>query len=349
MITTVTGDIPKERAGFTLPHEHIFCDLRPLVSDYDDPELHRVFHEQISLRNFGHLTRNPYAVLDNAVLDDETAQTWEVAEYARAGGITIADATTRDFGRDAKKLQRVSEATGVYIVMGCGFYIDAARTPDMREMTVTQMTDELLRDLTEGVYEDGVCTGIRAGMIGEIGTSGEITPGEYRSLEAAAYAQRETGVGLHIHASLWTDAGVDAARFVLKRGVDPRKICIDHADAALRMDYVEKLLELDILVEFDNFGKEYYVDRRYRNLLEGSFATDRDRAKTVCELYARGLGDQLLITNDVCLKSCLHHWGGWGYDHIARNIVPMLMDFGMSTSETQTLTVGNPARFLDHT
>lgn len=342
-IQTVNGPIPREKLGIALAHEHIFCDLRSLVSDYDEMGRRNLFYENITLENYGHVRRNPYAILDNALLNQEAIQEREVRAWLRAGGDSIVDATTRDFGRDPELLRAISRTTGVNIVMGCGRYVDASLSEAEKARAVVQIAEEMLCDLTSGVGESG----IRAGVIGEIGTSKSITPAEYCSLEAAAIAQKETGAGMHIHAALFGDEGLKAARFVLGKGVDPHKICIDHVDVALDWTYIQKLLEMGVWIEFDNFGKEFYVDRRCRNLLEGAFASDVERAKAVARVADVGRLGQLLITNDICLKSLTHTYGGWGYDHIVTNIAPMLEDFGLQRQEVDQLLRKNPADFLD--
>lgn len=342
-IMTVRGPIAREALGITLAHEHIFCDLRPLVAEYDEIGKRKLFHEPITLANYGHLRRNPYAILDNALIDDLQTQVGEVMAWRMAGGQSIVDVTTADFGRDPQLLRSVSFATGVHIIAGCGRYIDASKRDAIRDMSVSALADEMLRDLCEGM--EG--TDIRAGVIGEIGTSREILPSEARALEAAAIAQKQTGAGLHIHASLWNDTGVAAARYVIDRGVNPRKVCVNHADAALDSAYIDRLIALGVWVEFDNYGKEFYVDRHNRNLLEGSFATDLERSREIVRLASAGHLNQLLITNDICLKSLTHAYGGWGYDHILTNIVPMLQDCGMHRSEIDTLLIDNPASFLE--
>ncbi len=343
MITTVCGDIPKEKLGVTLPHEHIFCDLRPLVSPYGQIGRQKLFLSPITLQNYGHLRRNPYAVLDNAVLDDEAQQADELRQFLAAGGDAGVDATTADFGRDPELLYRVSRLTGVRVVMGCGQYVDASQSPAVRAMDAGERAELMLRELTEGA--DG--TDIRAGVIGELGTSREITPSEYRTLEAAAAAQKVTGAGVHIHGCLWNDSGAAAAQYLLDRGVDPLKICVNHADAVLDMDYVWRLLRLGVLVEFDNFGKEFTVDKANRNLLEGAFATDAQRCDAAASIADAGKLGQLLITNDICLKMLTHAWGGWGYDHILRHIVPTLAERGFSRADIRRLLVETPAEFLD--
>ena len=339
MIRTVMGDISSEGVKLALPHEHLLCDLRPLVAPLDDEDVYR----ELSLSNFGKVTRNPYAVLDNALTDNEDVAIREVGIYAKAGGTLIADATTADFGRNPQALRRISEATGVSIVAGCGCYIDCSLSEQTKELTVAQMRERIIRDLTVGM--DG--TDIRAGMIGEIGTSMEMTEFEKLSLKAAAEAQKETGFGMHIHACLWNREGLKALKYAKECGANPEKICIDHADVMLDEDYILGILDMGAYMEFDNFGKEFYVDRHNRNLLLHSFATDVERVKFMKKLLDRGYEKQLLITNDICLKSMMHTYGGWGYDHVLTNIIPMMEDFGITSAQIHTMMTENPIRFLE--
>ena len=96
MIQTVTGLIENEEVQMVLPHEHVLSDLRPGVAPLDNG----VFYDKVSLLNHGELTRNPYAVLDNAVLDDRESAKMEFRRLADVGCNLVADATTVDFGRD---------------------------------------------------------------------------------------------------------------------------------------------------------------------------------------------------------------------------------------------------------
>ena len=170
---------------------------------------------------------------------------------------------------------------------------------------------------------------------------------EFKFLKAAAEAQNETGFGMHIHACLFNAEGLNALNYVIKCGANAQKVCINHADVALNEDYIMGVLDKGAYIEFDNFGKEYYVDRKNRNLLEGSFAYDTERVAFIKKLIEKGYKKQILITNDICLKSMLHRYGGWGYDHIGENIVPMMEDFGIRCEDIQTIILDNPLEFLE--
>ena len=339
MIQTVTGPVNPEAVGRVLPHEHLLCDLRPLVAPLDNG----IFYEKVALSNYGALSRNPYAVLDNANLDDRAAAAKECRLLKKAGFNLVADATTEDFGRDPCFLRQLSEQTGVYIIAGSGSYIDGAVTAERKERTVAEMRQRILEDLLVGM--DG--TDIRAGMIGEVGSSEKMTPAEYKFLQAAAEAQSETGFGMHIHACLWNREGLKALDHAIACGAEPGKVCVDHSDVLLDEGYIMGILERGAWVEFDNFGKEYYVDRWNRNLLKGSFAYDKERVRMLKKLIDRGYLGQLLVTNDICLKSMLHDYGGWGYDHIGVNMIPMMEDYGITREQIDVLTRDNPIRFLE--
>lgn len=339
MITTVKGDITSGGIKYVLPHEHFLSDLRPLVAPIDDED----FLLPLSLSNYGKVSRNPYAVLDNANLDSVDVMVKELEIYKRAGGNLAADVTTADFGRDVKKLREISQKSGVYIVAGCGCYIDASVPDSTKALSKDELRDIMLTELFEGIGD----TEIRAGVIGEIGSSGQMTEFEKKSLMAASEAQREAKCGMHIHASLWNREGLEALRFAVSCGADAEKICVDHADVLLDEDYILGVLDMGAYIEFDDFGKEFYVDRKNRNLLLGSFASDKERVQFIKKLIEKGYTKQILISNDICLKSMTHTYGGWGFDHVITNIIPMMEDFGISTKDIDTMMTENPIRFLE--
>ena len=63
-------------------------------------------------------------------------------------------------------------------------------------------------------------------------------------------------------------------------------------------------------------------------------------------LVDEGWGRQILIANDVCLKASLHKYGGWSYDHIFENIIPMMRYMDFSEEEIRMIADENPLRFL---
>ncbi len=69
-IITVVGESDPENVGITLPHEHLFLYLRWACKRPIDPVESALFDSRVSMRNVGHLRRNPYVISDNSLLDD---------------------------------------------------------------------------------------------------------------------------------------------------------------------------------------------------------------------------------------------------------------------------------------
>lgn len=343
MIQTVLGPISALELAFTLPHEHIFIDLRPLVSPPEDEAKRNIFYQKLSLANVGYTLNNPYAMLDNAVIDDYEVMVSELRQYKEAGGASIVDCTLRDIARDPQKLQRLSRDTGVNIITGCGYYISGSHPEYLNAKSIEDIAEEMYNEITNGMDN----TDIKAGVIGEVGTSAEISENEWKTVRAAAIVHRQTGAGIHVHTSLWDANGLAVRDTLTGLGVPADKICINHIDVVLRYDYLVDLCNAGVMVEFDNFGKEYYINGRDRYYMKDRFAYDLERVEVIARLIADGYLDHILITNDICLKSLLHNYGGRGYDHILTNIIPMMEDLNITAGQINTICIKNPAKFLE--
>jgi len=343
MIQTVLGEIAVEKLSYTLPHEHIFIDLRNLVSVPPDIKSNRIFYQKLSLENLGYTLNNPYALLDNAVIDDYEVMTYELIKYKEAGGVSIVDVTLRDIARDPHRLKNLSQRTGVNIIAGCGYYTAGSHPDSLSVTSIEDIAQEFFYELKKGMDD----TDIKAGVIGEIGTSSQITENEWKSVKAAGLVNLQTGAGIHVHTSLWDTNGYAIVKCLKDLGVSGEKICIDHIDVDLRYDYLTELCHSGVFIEFDNFGKEYYINGHERYYMKGRFAYDLERVQMICRLISDGFINNILVTNDICLKSLLHSFGGRGYDHVLTNILPMMEDLNMTSAQIDTILIRNPAQFLD--
>ena len=284
-----------------------------------------------------HVRANPFAVRDNLVLDSLDLAAAELARFRDAGGQTIVDLTLDDIGRDPVALRALSERTGVQIVMGCGHYIAGGHPAWVRDATVEQLTDELVRDLTVGVRD----TGIRAGVIGEIGTSDPLLPAEARVLEAACRAQLATGVAAvrapgPVGHQRPCRAGCDrVGRGPARpgRALPPGPVAAGPAHVDLQPGRARRVGEHDIWGDEDAYGGR-------------GMPTDRQRAAAVHRALDEGWLGQLLIAQDVCTKSQLRAHGGRGYDHLLTGVPALLLGAGLPVQLIPKLLVENPRRFL---
>lgn len=339
MIRTVLGDIKKEELGVTTAHEHVNCDLRPCVpDDAGNPYQNLKFTaEKRYLVN-----EDPYYIRDNGFMEIKDAYT-DLEVFKKFGGNSLVECTTEDFGRNANDLYDLSKSTGVNIIMGCGHYTHTFITKENGAKSVDALAKEIVGDITVGVDN----TKIKAGVIGEVGTSLDITDVEWKNVKAAAIASAQTGAGVHLHTALWGRNASAIIKQMTALGAKTNKICIDHIDVDLRYDYLIEILSQGVYLEFDNIGKEFYVPKTSKGPLNDRFAYDMERAIIIGKLVKEGFVKQILLSNDICLKSMLVNYGGNGFAHLLRHFVPMLYDFGVTQQDVDDMLINNPANFLN--
>ena len=78
--------------------------------------------------------------------------------------------------------------------MGCGYYVANYHPLEVESLSEEQLNANIMGDIIEGVNG----TGIKSGIIGEIGLTWHLHDNEAKVLRAAARAQRETGAALTI-------------------------------------------------------------------------------------------------------------------------------------------------------
>lgn len=334
MITTVLGEIEESTLGVTSAHEHIFIDMRGCVEITEN--MPACFYDKLRMDNRAEVFSDPYAILDNALLEGVDDGVAEMEYFKAYGGQTVVDCTPDEIGRDPLALAEVSRRTGVNIVLGCGHYYHKAHFPYVKTATVEALSEEMRTDILVGIRD----TGIKAGLIGEIGTSATISADERKVLTAAGIVGAETGKAVHVHTDLYTENGYEVIDVLTREGMKTDKICIDHVDVWLRPDYIRGLLDRGVYVEFDNFGKEFYVSKARR------FAYDLERIELLKKLIDEGYGKQILLSNDICLKTMWKKYGGNGYAHILNVVRKMALENGISATAYDGILTENVKNFL---
>jgi phosphotriesterase-related protein len=334
-VITVRGPIEAAELGVTDIHEHILCDFsRNHEPDPARPELAKA---RVGFDTIGLLTHNPLAIPDNLILEDEQLAVAELTTYRSAGVRSVVEVTTRELGRDPLALRRISEATGLHIVACTGHYIHDFLPPGHAKKSVDELAESMSREILEGIDDSGV----RAGIVGELGTSERIYPEEERALRAAARVNRSLGVPLMVHTDPQSRMALEALEILRSEGADPAKVSICHTDSAFLEDtYLEAILATGAFIELDTFGENFCLHPNYG-------PSDLDRVKLLARLIDRGYVRQIMLASDVCLKCRLHAYGGWGYDHLLANAVPAMRRYGITDEDLDTLFVANPQRYLD--
>src|SRR4249919_3286898 len=164
-VQTVLGAVAPDAIGVTLPHEHLLIDFEVMFAEPAAASDTGRAWEPVGLANLGWVRQNFNANLDNLrLLDEQTAQD-EIMLFRRVGGQTVVDPTNVSLSRDPLALARIARATNLNIVMGAGYYVAAAHPADMDRRSEDSIVREIVRDVRVGVGD----TGVRAGLIGEIG------------------------------------------------------------------------------------------------------------------------------------------------------------------------------------
>jgi phosphotriesterase-related protein len=358
-VTTVLGPVPASALGVTLPHEHVLFDLtHRLYVPSPDPAERAAAEAPLSIETLWRVRERPLEHRDNGIQTDETVAARELAVYREAGGGTVVDCTVRGLCPDPAGLARVARASGVHIVLGTGYYVARTHPPDMAARPVETIAEEFARDLTEGIAG----TGVRAGLIGELGIGGrtafegiasldEVDPGELKVLHAAARAQRATGAAISIHPPRSRVKGLPRSRLALgvldvleRDGVPPDRVILGHLDSSWDEDakYHQEIAQRGAWVEYDVWGWNdlYWPSRR------DGFLHDVRRIELVERMLEAGCGDRLLLAHDICTRHRLRTWGGHGYAYLLGFGREMLRAHGIGEDVLRELMVVNPARAL---
>ncbi len=298
-VITVRGPLDPADLGFTQTHEHLLCNMYWLTGAVDD------------------------------LLNDTDLAIQELMLFKQAGGSAIVELTNNGLGRNPLALKRIADATGVHIVMGAGWYRDPFYPEEIKRRSTNELAAEIEADITRGVGD----TGVRAGVIGEIGVNLDyITPAEERVLRAAARAHKHTGAAISLHGEYFP-IGLKQLDILDEEGVDLHRVIVGHADSYLHLDYHEEIARRGAYVEYDGIGRPHIYP-------------DEWRVRMLAEFIRRGFAGHVLLGTDRCRRSDLHLYGGEGYDHALVSFIPRLKEVGISDETIQLMTTENPGQVL---
>lgn len=285
--------------GRTLAHEHLTIDLSSNKSD-------------------------------DSNLNDGAAMLEDLQELKAAGVDTVVDVTNRGMGRNIERMQKLSTQSGLNVIASTGYYKSPYLPPEVEQLSVDQLSAVMEKEIVEGI--EG--TKVKAAIIGEIGTSDQMTDLERKVFEAAAIAQRRTNVPIYTHTTLGKQ-GLEQIRFLVEHHVNPAKVVIGHMDLNPDMDYYKRIAEYGCYLGFDTIGKT-------------SYQPDELRAQNIAALMDQGFGNRILLSLDITRKSHLKRYGGYGHVYLIETFLPMLYDQGLTSQDVEGLLVDNPRSLFLH-
>ena len=333
-VQTVLGPIAPEALGPTLMHEHLLCDIRPPSKrgpEHLGPEIRL---DTVWAINYGTTSANR-----NYLLDDAELAATEVRAMLAAGGRSVVELSCGGLAPQPDALVKIARATGAQVVMGCGHYVDEYQDPRNRERGV----DDFARDMITAAREGAWGTGVRAGIIGEIGCQAPWTALEQRVMRGAIVAQQETGLAINVHPGRHPDQPQEVADFIRTHGGTIERTVISHIDRTIfDTERLLRLADTGCVLELDLFGQE----SSYYRLADIDMPNDAVRLRAIRALIERGHLARVVISHDICYRTRLVAFGGHGYGHIFANVVPMMRRRGFTDAEIDAIVVGNPRRLL---
>jgi phosphotriesterase-related protein len=344
-IMTVNGPIEPDQAGHTLMHEHLFIDFslpddaaeRWQLAGRTKPTTAtavKLYSAPLTMDILGAVILGA-PNRDNWLLTDEQVAIKEIGEFKTLGGGTVVDVTSIGLDRNPEKLRRVAQASGLNIVMGASWYQKAWHPKSLDDRSVESLTDEVVRDVTTGVGDSG----IRSGIIGEVGTTGNpLTPNEIKVIRASGRASRLTGAAITLHTAAQLREQPRILDLLEQEGADLERVVIGHSDGlADDLPFMTQLLRRGVTIEFDLLGRPPTITRGFNDL-----AT----AKAIVELVKAGYGGRIVLSHDICTKVSLTSYGGSGYGYIEEFFLPYLKRQGVTEAQISTIMVENPKRIL---
>lgn len=286
--------------GITFMHEHTTIDLSE-VKNTEDCQLD-VFNETVK----------------------------EYKKLYKNGVRNIVDVTVFGMGRNIPFVEKIAEESGINIIYSTGFYQEEFYPIQVFRETREQLAERMVNEINQGIKG----TGVKAEIIGEIGTSyNEWTDTEKKVFEAVVIAHQETKKPITTHTSIGT-LGHEQVDFFKKHNVDLNRVVIGHVDLTGDADYILKMLKDGVYVEFDTVGKESYMP-------------DRTRAEILKKIQDAGYIDHVFLSMDITRKSHLEYRGGLGYNFLLDSFIPLLNCHGLTDDSIEKMLVTNPLVFMN--
>jgi phosphotriesterase-related protein len=350
-IRTVLGPIPPGKLGFTSMHEHVLLDLRVYRRLYEDripQEEKRLWEQPLSIDTLPLLRKNALLLRDNAFLDDEAHMAEELVIYGKSGGDALLDLSVVGIRLDMTGVKELSAKTGVHIVASTGFYIEPSWPEEIRGWSAADFEEQMVAEITEGIGD----TGVRAGHI-KVGIT-DLSTKQRSVLVAAARTALETGASITAHPGGEPgNDGLAVSEILIAEGVAPDRIVIAHTDNRLvsagdppaidqsGLEYHRALLDRGVNISLDAFGMVGGWEAIGLRMV-----SDWERFSAVVELTRLGFGGQIVLGCDNAYNTATYHYGGGGYCHLPKNVVPMLRLVGVSEIDIRRMTIDTPARIL---
>jgi len=299
LIRTVLGDISPDQLGVTYMHEHLIIDSPIVANDF----------------NFIHLPNEIDAIN-------------EVNLCKKVGVGAMLDCMPLGSGRDAKKLARIAEATGVNIISATGLHHDRYYNEDdiLEKSSADQLAELFLRDINDGM--DG--TTAKAGVIKVVTSGPNIKDREIKLFEGAAIAHKRSGAPIISHCEHGTGA-IEQLNLFSKFNIPLTKVILSHTDKSADLGYHHEILSSGVYVEYD---------QSLRQANEAKPAS----AQLTAAMVGAGFINQIMMGTDGARRTLWSSLNGapglaWLYTGWSKKLI----ESGLNSDDLNQIFIANPA------
>ena len=342
-VQTVLGPVSPDQLGVTMMHEHLLADATVLYEEPAAASDKFMSRQPITIETVNWLRYHYTNHMDNLQQGDVGVAIDEAMMFKGEGGGAIVDCSVTGMSPDPEGLARISMATGLHVVAATGFYIQPSHPATVSGMLEEDLAALMVKAITQGISG----TPVKAGIIGEIGCSWPLHPDERKVVAASARASRQTGVAISIHPGRDEAAPMEIMDVLKGAGASVDRIIIGHLERTI-FDRVrlKELAETGCYLEYDLFGQDLSYYPIAPHIARPS---DAQRIETIEWLISEGHIDQIVIAHDAGAKANLTKWGGHGYGHILRVVVPWMRRRGIEEWQVEAILANNPQRALSIT
>jgi phosphotriesterase-related protein len=277
--------------------------------------------------------------------DVEVPKAQEKLRAAKEAGIdTIVELSPIGLGRSLDLIRGACEGTGLNVLLATGLYTyDVLPRPWHFSGPGTLLDgpeplDELMRsDLRDGIEGSGVKPAILKCAIDATGLTDHVE----RVVRSVCRVHKERGTPICIHTSAPHERGRDALRVLDQEGVDPRRVMLAHCGDTTDVAYLEDVAASGALLGMDRFGLDVLLPFE-------------DRVSTVVAMCERGHADRMILSQDAPAFSDWFPPGlreqvspNWHYLHVVQDVVPALLDRGVTQAQVDQMLRENPRAFFE--
>ena len=213
----------------------------------------------------------------------------------------------------------------------------------MLRYSPSRLADAFVQDIEKGIKG----TDLRAGII-KVATDESVDDLNRLLLTAVAEAHRRTGAPVGTHSNPRAHSGTRQQDVLEARGVDLGRVVIGHSGDTSDLEHLRSLMDRGSYIGMDRFGLD-----RIPSSGEVLLTTEQ-RVATIAALCRDGYASKIMLGHDA---NCVHmaivdrpavdaELPNWHHRHIPHDVVPLLLEQGVSAEDVNTMLVSNPRNFF---